>query len=113
MNLTNFSEFGLIVAAIGVANGWIGSEWLIVIAIALSLSFAIAAGLNAVSRQLYRRHRTTWKRMERADLLPDDRLLDIKGATVAVIGMGRVGTGAYDRMRELDGEVVVGVEIDR
>ena len=112
LNLTNFSEFGLIVAAIGVANGWIGSEWLIVIAIALSLSFAIAAGLNAVSRQLYRRHRTTWKRMERADLLPDDRLLDIKGATVAVIGMGRVGTGAYDRMRELDGEVVVGVDID-
>lgn len=112
LNLTNFSEFGLIVAAIGVANGWIGSEWLIVIAIALSLSLALAAGLNLIPHKLYRRHRTAWKRMQRAELLTDDQLLDIDGATIAVIGMGRIGTGAYDGMRELNGQTVVGVDID-
>ncbi|MEL0113993.1 MAG: cation:proton antiporter, partial [Rickettsiales bacterium] len=37
LNLTNFSEFGLIVAAIGVANSWIDTEWLIALAIAMSL----------------------------------------------------------------------------
>ena len=112
LNLTNFSEFGLIVAAIGVTNGWIDSQWLIVIAIALSLSFAIAAALNAVSQQLYTQHRATWKRLQRDELIPDDRLLDTKGATVAVIGMGGIGTGAYDTMREMHGETVVGVDID-
>ncbi|MCK5667715.1 MAG: cation:proton antiporter, partial [Gammaproteobacteria bacterium] len=36
LSLANYSEFGLIVCVVGVANGWVGSEWLIVIAIALS-----------------------------------------------------------------------------
>jgi predicted Kef-type K+ transport protein len=36
LSLSNYSEFGLIVGSIGAANGWIGSEWLVVIAIALS-----------------------------------------------------------------------------
>ena len=43
LNLTNYSEFGLIVAAIGVINGWIDSEWLVVIAIAISVSFIVAS----------------------------------------------------------------------
>jgi len=29
INLTNYSEFGLIVTAIGVSNRWISSEWLV------------------------------------------------------------------------------------
>ena len=112
LNLTNFSEFGLIVAAIGVANGWLDNDWLIVIAISLTISFAMAAGLNAASQHLYTRHRDFWKRLQRDDLISDDQLLDTKGATIAIIGMGGIGTGAYDTMRELHGETVVGVDID-
>lgn len=112
VNLTNFSEFGLIVAAIGVANGWIANEWLIVIAIALSLSFAISAGLNKIAHQLYARHRPIWRRLQTSERLADDRLVDIDGATIAVIGMGGVGTGAYDKMRDLYDETVVGIDID-
>ncbi|MGD2167460.1 MAG: cation:proton antiporter, partial [Gammaproteobacteria bacterium] len=44
LNLTNYSEFGLIVAAVGASNGWIESQWIVVIAVALSMSFAVAAG---------------------------------------------------------------------
>lgn len=112
LNLTNFSEFGLIVAAIGVANGWIDGHWLIVIAIALSLSCAVSAGLNVMAHQIYTRYRTTWKRLQRHERLPDDRLLDIGQATIAVIGMGRIGTGAYDNMRQLHGGTVVGIDLD-
>jgi len=112
LNLTNYSEFGLIVAAVSVANGWIDSDWLIVLSIALSLSFALAARLNTVSYQLYAKNRTMWKRMQSDERLADDRLLDVKGATIAVIGMGGIGTGAYDAMRHQYGETVVGVDID-
>ncbi len=112
LNLTNYSEFGLIVAAVGVAKGWIGAEWLIVIAIAMSLSFAVAAALNAMAHRLYTRHRTTWTRRERSDLVADDRLLDVGGAKIAIVGMGGIGTGTYDMMRELHGGTIIGIDID-
>ncbi len=112
LSLMNYSEFGLIVAAIGVANAWIDGKWLIIISIALSLSFAAAAALNVFSNQLYARHRTFWKGLQSERRLPDDTLLDIGGATVAIIGMGAVGTGAYDVMIRQKGETVVGVDID-
>ncbi len=111
-NLTNFSEFGLIVVAIGVANGWLQKDWLIVIAIALSLSFIIAAAVNAVSHNLYIRYISVWKRFQKNELIPDDKLLDLGGATIAIVGMGGVGTGAYDTMRERYAEAVIGVDID-
>ena len=110
LNLTNFSEFGLIVAAVGAANGWIGSSWLIVIAIALALSCAIAAGLNVIAHPLYTRHGARLKRLQRPERLPDDHALDIGGAKIAIIGMGRVGTGAYDDMHERHGGAVVGID---
>jgi len=112
LNLTNYSEFGLIVAAIGVANGWIDPEWLIVIAIALSLSLAVSSVLNGKAHRLYRRYRTFWKRFQRDERLPDDQLLDTQGATIAVLGMGRVGTGAYDEMHKVFGKAVIGVDFD-
>jgi len=112
LNLSSYSEFGLIVAAMGVANGWIDNDWLIVIAIAMSLSFAIAAVLNGMADRLYSRYRDSWKRLQRSERLADDTLFDIQGATVAVIGMGRIGMSAYDNMRRLYGEIVVGVDSD-
>jgi predicted Kef-type K+ transport protein len=112
INLTNYSEFGLIVVAIGVANGWIDQQWLIVMALALALSFVIAAALDTVSYSLFTRFRTSWQRLQRDDLIADDQLLELGGASIAVIGMGGVGTGAYDAMRKQYGETVVGIDID-
>lgn len=112
LELMNFSEFGLIVAAVGVANGWIDSQWLVVIAVALSLSFAIAAGFNAFSHGIYWRYQTFWKSLQRNDLALDDQLLDTRGARIAIIGMGGIGTRAFDAVRERYGETVVGVDID-
>lgn len=113
LNLSNYSEFGLILAAIGVTNGWINGEWLAVIAIALSFSFAISAPLNNFDDRIYSRLRDYWMRFQRQERLPDDMLLDTLGATIAVFGMGRVGSGAYDKMRELHGDdKVVGVDFD-
>ncbi len=112
LNLGNFSEFGLIVAAVGVSNGWIEEAWLIVIAIALSLSCMASAGINVAADRIFTRYRTVWKRMQRSEPVAEDRPLDISMASVAVIGMGRIGTGAYDSMRERHGGSVVGVDVD-
>ncbi len=112
LNLTNYSEFGLIVAAIGVTSGWLDGEWLVVIAIALSLSYVVAAPLNSRDDKIYSTFRNFWRKFQRKERLPDDTILDTLGATIAIFGMGRVGCGAYDKMRALHGETVVGIDFD-
>jgi len=112
LSLTNYSEFGLIVAALGVTNGWMDAEWLVVIAIALSLSFVIAAPLNSFDDRIYSHFREFWMRFQCDERLTDDKLLDTRGASIAIFGMGRVGSGAYDKMRELHGDTVVGIDFD-
>jgi len=112
LNLSNYSEFGLIIAAIGVANGWMDGVWLVVIAIAISLSFAVSSALNSVDDRIYSKLRGFWMRFQCKERLLDDMLLDTRGATIAIFGMGRVGSGTYDRMRELHGDTVVGIDFD-
>lgn len=112
LNLTNYSEFGLIIVAIGVTNGWLDAEWLVVIAIALSFSFIIGAPINDIDDRIYSKFRPFWMRFQCQERLPDDILLDTLGATIAIFGMGRVGTGTYSKMREFHGDTVVGVDFD-
>lgn len=112
LTLANYSEFGLIVAAVGVANGWLASDWLVVLSVGVSLSFVLGAVLGDHARGLYRRHSELWTRWQSHDLLADDRQLDIGAASTAVFGMGGVGTGAFDSLRETLGDTVVGVDID-
>ena len=112
LNLSNFSEFGLIVAALGAANGWISPDWLVILAIALSFSFVLAAPLCRNESQLYTRFYDTWVSYQRSERLPEDQSHDVGGATIVIIGMGRVGAGAYDQMSKLHGDKVIGIDFD-
>ncbi|MHC4947122.1 MAG: cation:proton antiporter domain-containing protein [Planctomycetota bacterium] len=111
-SLATYSEFGLIVAAVGDAAGWIEPEWLVIIAIALSITFVAASPINALVNVIYARHRERLSRFETATRLPDDAAIDPGDAEVVIFGMGRVGTSAYDLVRERLGDVVLGVDFD-
>ena len=50
LGLSTYSEFGLIVAALGVSTGWISSQWLVIIAVAVAATFIIAAPVNTLRR---------------------------------------------------------------
>ncbi len=112
LNLSNYSEFGLIVAAIGVANGWLETQWLTILALAMAFSFVIAAILGSRANTIYARLREPLRKLQRNERLVDDHPIEIGDAKVAVIGMGGVGTGVYDKLRDVYGETVVGVDID-
>ena len=112
LSLANYSEFGLLVGTVGVRNGWIGPEWLITIAIALSISFILAAPLNAAAYRLYERWSKRLKPFETKTRHPDDQPLDSGNAEIAVCGIGRIGTAVYDDMRQKYGEIVIGVDFD-
>jgi len=112
INLSNYSEFGLIVAALSAAYGWISYDWLIIIAIALSISFVLAAGLNRFSYALYDRYRAFWLRFQGDVRLPYDGKIDVNDARVVIVGMGGVGSGAYESMCQSYSGLVIGVDTD-
>lgn len=112
LSLSNYSEFGLIVGSIGVANGWISSEWLVVIAIALSVTFIMAAALNSTSHSLYARISGRLKFFETSNRLPEDEPIDSGDAEIVILGMGGVGASAYDEMRRRYGDIVIGVDFN-
>jgi predicted Kef-type K+ transport protein len=110
LSLANYSEFGLIVAAVGASNGWLNSEWLVIIAVALAISFVIASPLNTSADALYRRYRDKLQRFEMATRHPDDQPIDPGNATIGIFGMGRIGTMAYDFLRDKYGDTVIGFD---
>ncbi len=107
--LSTYSEFGLIVTAIAAAEGWVSNEWLIIIAIAISLSFFIATPVNSKIQQWYRTHGSRLESYQK-ERLPEEEIERISDAKVVILGMGRVGKGAYQHMKQVYGDVIVGVE---
>ncbi len=112
LSLANYSEFGLLVGAIGVQNGWIGTEWLIIIAVALSMSFILASPLNSAAHSLFERWASKLRPFETKRRHPDDQPLDPGDGQIAVFGMGRIGTAAYEDMRARHGDIVIGIDFD-
>ncbi len=112
VNLANYSEFGLIVGAVAVAAGWFGKEWLVVFAVAISLAMIVASPLSTVADKIYSRWNRILRSFETRERLPDDLIVDTGDSTVAVFGMGRVGTGAYDTLHKRYGRTIIGVDSD-
>jgi glutathione-regulated potassium-efflux system ancillary protein KefC len=111
-SLANYSEFGLIVGAVGAANGWIGSEWLVVMAISLSMTFVLAAPLNTAAHSIYSRMAVRLRHFETRTRLPEEEPIDPGDAQIVIFGMGQVGTGAYDFMRQRHDDKVIGIDFD-
>lgn len=110
LTLSNYSEFGLIVAAAAVAQGLLGPEWLTAIAVAVALSFATSAPLTSARYRIFDRLAGRLVGLERHPLVPEDAIITPESADVLVFGLGRVGTGAYDELVERRGPVVLGIE---
>jgi len=112
LSLANYSEFGLIVVAVSVSNVWLGSEWLIIIAIALSLSFILAAPLNSTSYHLYSKMHNFLLHFEGTNPIAAEAEINSGDASIIVFGMGRVGSGAYKVFHQRADDKVLGVDHD-
>jgi predicted Kef-type K+ transport protein len=110
LTLSNYSEFGLIVAAVGVEAGMLSADLLAALAVAVSLSFALAAPLTTMRYRIYELLHDRLAPFERAPLRAEDALIEPDPAEVIVFGMGRIGTGAYDELVTRRGDVVLGIE---
>ncbi|MBR7889976.1 cation:proton antiporter [Marinomonas sp. A79] len=113
MILSNYSEFGLIVVALSVSNGWLEKEWLVVLALAVSFSFVITSVLYRNVHRMYRKNKDTIRRFESPHCLPEDRFVQPVNSDILVVGLGRVGRGAFDSLTGLVGDTVAGMDADR
>ncbi len=107
VSLTAYSEFGLIVAA-GIPAA---EEFLVPLAIAVSISFLVAAPLNRAAHPIFERLENRLQRFERTGRHPDEQPRDLRDAEIMVVGMGRTGTAAYDALRG-EGWRPVGLDAD-
>jgi predicted Kef-type K+ transport protein len=110
--LSTYSEFGLIVLSLGVAKGWIGNEWLVALALVLSLSFLFAAPLNRRAEQLYDSISNYLKKFETKGRHRDDLPVLENGERIAIFGMGRVGMAVYHVIEQRFPGQVIGFDRD-
>lgn len=111
-SLANYSEFGLIIAAVGSAQGWISSEWLVIIALALSATFVIAAPLNSMADAFYTKYREQLCKFEVEARHTEEQPINLEDADIGIFGMGRIGTMAYDFMSKKHGGRVLGFDFN-
>lgn len=105
VNLATYSEFALIVSARTLP------DWLVPLALAVTLSFLIAAPLDRLAQRLFERLETRLDRFAPPKVHRDDQPADLCGAEVLILGMGRTGTAAFDEMARAD-RPIVGLDAD-
>jgi predicted Kef-type K+ transport protein len=110
--LSNYSEFGLIVVALLVSLGWLSAEWLVVLALSVSFSFVLTGLVYKTSHNQYTKFKDRLKSFESPHRLPEDVYIQPVRAEIIVIGLGRVGKGAYLSLNNLVGNKVWGMDAD-
>jgi Trk K+ transport system NAD-binding subunit len=80
-------------------------------AITVSISFAVASPFSLKTEDIYQKYKLFWDRYQKDKLHPKDEILDTGEATVLIIGMGRVGAGAYKVLNEQYPDKVIGIEL--
>ena len=112
LSLMNYSEFGLIVVSVGVSAGLLAPAWLVEMSIAVALSFVVSALLNGRGHLMVEKVAARLPAQDETTLHPEERPADAGDAEVVVIGMGRVGFAAYQRLTDHYRFRVVGVDYD-
>ncbi|WP_197470067.1 MULTISPECIES: cation:proton antiporter family protein [unclassified Oleiphilus] len=110
--LANYSEFGLIVASLSVDQNWLSHEWLVIIALSTTHSMVFSSIIYKFAHRIYANKKDAFSRFERPCDTSQQTFLPIKDKEVLIVGMGRVGKGAYhEAERDLPGKIC-GVELD-
>lgn len=111
--MSNYSEFGLIVVALAVSLGLLTHDWLVILALAVSASFVITSMLYRQSHAHYNRSKQMLKRIEHPARLKVDIYPVLNDARYLVVGLGRVGMGAFMSLSKLASTEVCGMDADR
>jgi voltage-gated potassium channel Kch len=86
---------------------------LVILSLAVALSFIITNVLYNFAHDYFANHKEKFKRFESQNRLTEDSFVQPCDAPIVVIGMGRVGIGAYNALNAQVGEQVWGLDTDK
>ena len=112
VTLGNYSEFGMIVIAVGAEHGLIDRHWLVAVSLAVALSFLVGAAAERRGAAFASWLADRFPNRPEHVLLPEDRHIDIGDANALVLGLGRVGSAAFDRLVAEPDLRVIGIDSD-
>lgn len=110
LSLSNYSEFGLIVAAVGLSKGLITDDWLLIIALVMSLSFIVSSPLNAKAYDLFDRYKNRIIKLNRTSKEIDCQPIIMKKIEYLIIGIGSIGESALKEFESKYPNKVLGVD---
>jgi predicted Kef-type K+ transport protein len=111
--LANYSEFGLIVASLSVQQNWLDQEWLVIIALSVSFSFIFTTLIYKSAHAIYSSNKNFFIRFQRQKACEKKPYETKEGARIMIVGMGRVGSGAYHELTKQFPNQIWGIEVDQ
>lgn len=112
-SLTNFSEFGLIISYFAVERGMLDNSWLTTLSLVVAFSFIVSAVLNQYAERLYNLLSNRLEKYQPEKESITTSSTDRKECTVLIVGMGRVGLGAYKFFENKRGQYPLALEVDK
>jgi hypothetical protein len=112
ITLSNFSEFGLIVANMAVGKEWMSQEWLVVIALAVTYSLILSSIASRFSHKLYANFKDTICRLQWRKPVSEYDIHQPASAKILLVGLGRVGSATYDSIEQTNPGCILGVDAD-
>lgn len=111
-SLSNYSEFGLIIAMVVFKMGLIHQDWLVALALAVAFSFVISSPVNQYVHQIYDYINPFITKYKIKGTLKkiDDAPINFGEAKFLIIGLGTVGFPALDYLTQKCDEKVIGMD---
>jgi len=110
--LGNFSEFALITGVVGMEMGWISSDWILIMALAMSLSFLLTSPMNNRVHDLFDFFKPWIGRLNRNTECLDEEPYSLGRSRFLIVGMGEIGRSAYDYLNSQHSGEVLGIDYD-
>jgi predicted Kef-type K+ transport protein len=109
--LTAYSEFTLIAGAVAASAEIIPAEYVTILGLLTAISYIANTFIVINEDTLWDKFGHIFNRFERDVKHPDHQPMTLGAAEYLIIGMGKAGCSAYDRIKN-EGGLVVGFDID-
>lgn len=110
LTLGNYSEFGLIVGVVGMNIGLIAEDWVVAMALLMSLSFIVSAPLNKQAHDIFDKYKTKIMKINRVRDSQDSAPIDFENAKIIVVGLGSIGRSTFENLEKKFGRCVIGLD---